>query len=77
MIVISTQTVSLVDFVKKVNTKLPAHCLTTDKNNRCTSCEDGYEISKGSCVSVSGAVDGSECEGKDSCSEAKTFNSEQ
>lgn len=53
VIAISTQTVSLVDFVKKVNEKLPAHCLTADKNNKCTSCEDGYDISKGSCVSAS------------------------
>lgn len=45
-----SQTQSLIDFIK--TTKLPANCLTVDKDNSCTSCIDGFDVDKGSCVKI-------------------------
>lgn len=78
IIATSAQMVSLVDFVKKGNTKLPAHCVAVNKNNKCTQCENGYDLIDGSCVSTSGSNnDGNLCEGNDNCGQAKAFKSEQ
>lgn len=77
------QQISLINFLKGNQTTLPPNCLKVDKDNRCTTCDDGYELKSGECKKIinkdgsSLPMDSSNdaCDKKSICGDAKSFSS--
>lgn len=45
-----TQTVSIKDFLKAPQPKLPDNCLEVNEKNECTKCVAGFDVAAGACV---------------------------